>query len=177
MSTLVLERDGAVVAFACLGRGADLSNVVHEWGGAADDVLALLRAHLAGRCAAGGQDTLYLMAPSNDHGLVRRLTELGCEAAMGILGLGRVLDHGACAELLQRLIGSAGTAAFHTSSEGPGVRIATPCGQGFLTDDLLLGLLFPAFGLDEEVQDLRRSFGLESARFPVELFAWGLDSI
>ncbi len=177
MSTLVLERNGAVVAFACLGRGADLKNVVHEWGGAVDDVLVLLRAHLAGRCAAGGEGTLFLMAPSNSEELVRRLTELGCEAALGILGLGRVLDHGACAELLQRLIGTAGKATFHAGPEGPGVRIATPTGQGQLTDDLLLGLLFPAFGLDEEVQELRRSFGLERAGFPIELFAWGLDSI
>ena len=177
MSTLVLERGGAVTAFACLGRGLDLKDVVHEWGGATDDVLALLRAHLTGRCAAGGEGTLFLMAPSNSDGLVRRLAELGCEATVGILGLGRVLDHVACAELLQRLIGAAGTAAFHADPAGPGVLLTTPRGEAHLTDDLLLALLFPAYGLDDEVQELRRSFGLQSARFPLELFAWGLDSI
>lgn len=177
MSTLVLERQGAPVAFACLGRGADLKDVIHEWGGKTEDVLAVLRAHLELRSAAGGMDTLFLMVPTTAVEIADRLTALGCEVTMGILGLGRVLDHPACADLLQRLIGDAGTAVFHTTEEGPGVSIATPHGQGHLTDDLLLGVLFPAFGLDDEVQELRTSFGLQRALFPINLFAWGLDSI
>jgi GNAT superfamily N-acetyltransferase len=177
MSTLVLERAGAAVAFACLGRGVDLTDVIHEWGGDTEDVLGLLRAHLEARTKAGLMDTLFLMAPSHAVELVARLRGLGCEVTMGILGLGRVLDHGACAELVQRLIGTAGTAVFSASPDGPGVSVTTPTGQGFLTDDLLLALLFPAFGMDDEVQELRTSFGLEQALFPVDLFAWGLDSI
>ena len=105
------------------------------------------------------------------------MVALGFEASLGLLGLGRVLDHGACAELLQRLLGSEGTAEFHASEQGPGVRLACPGGQGLLDDDLLLGLLFPAQGLHEDVDAMRRSFGLEGARFPMDLFAWGLDSI
>jgi hypothetical protein len=32
-------------------------------------------------------------------------------------------------------------------------------------------------GLDREVEEFRKSFGLEEAKFPIDLFAWGLDSI
>jgi hypothetical protein len=117
------------------------------------------------------------MAPITAGAMVEHLVALGCDASVGILGLGRVLDHAACAELVQRCLGGAGTAEFHTSAGGPGVALACPDGQGFLNDDLILTLLFPAMGLDREVEEFRKSFGLEEAKFPIDLFAWGLDSI
>lgn len=152
--------------------------MIHEWSGDVDQVLALCRAHLEARFAADEPEhALYLMAPLTASDLVERVIGLGFEAALGMLGLGRVLDHAACADLMQGLLGSEGTAEFYASEQGPGVRLACPGGEGFLDDDLLLGLLFPAQGLHEDVEEMRRSFGLERARFPVDLFAWGLDSI
>jgi hypothetical protein len=181
MSTLVVERDGAVTAYACLGRGHDLHDVIHEWGGSIEDVLALIRAHLEARYPDGrpvdGKDGLFLMAPLTAGALVEHLVALGCDASIGILGLGRVLDHAACARLLQDLLGDAGTAELHPTPEGPRIAFSCPDGQGLLNDDMLLTLLFPALGAEEDVEELRRSFGLEAARFPVDLFAWGLDSI
>lgn len=44
LTTLVLERDGAVVAYACTGKGADLHGHWHELGGSDDDVAELLPA-------------------------------------------------------------------------------------------------------------------------------------
>jgi predicted N-acetyltransferase YhbS len=44
MATVVLERDGAVVAYACYGKGADLQNHWHEVGGDDEDVALLLPA-------------------------------------------------------------------------------------------------------------------------------------
>jgi GNAT superfamily N-acetyltransferase len=175
MTVLVRERAGAPVAYACLGRGIDLKNVVHEWAGATDDMLALIAALLAPR-AAGPDGDLFLMAPRAEAELIGRLQALGCDATIGILGLARVLDRGAFAGLLQRLVGTAGRAEAIPGEPG-GVQLTTQKAKGLLNDDMLLGLLFPAFGLDEEIQAFRESFGLTSARFPLELFAWGLDSI
>ncbi len=42
MWTCVLERDGNVLAYACVGKGADLQNWWHEFGGADADVATLL---------------------------------------------------------------------------------------------------------------------------------------
>jgi hypothetical protein len=61
MLTLVRERRGAPshppqpVAHACLGRGRDLADVVHDWSGEPEDVLALLRAHLERRFPGRGR--------------------------------------------------------------------------------------------------------------------------
>jgi len=181
MSTLVLERDGKVTGYACLGKGHDLADVIHEWGGSIEDVLALVRSHLDARFPADAaptdNDRLFLMAPITAGTMVEHLVSLGCDASIGILGLGRVLDHAACAELMQACLGDAGTAEFHTTEAGPGVALACKEGQGFLNDDLILTVLFPAMGLDQEVEEFRKSFGLEQAKFPIDLFAWGLDSI
>ena len=46
LSTVVLERDGAVVAYACTGKGADLHGHWHELGGSDEDLAELLPAAL-----------------------------------------------------------------------------------------------------------------------------------
>ena len=46
MTTLVLERDDAIVAYACCGKGADLAGHWHELGGSDRYVAELLRAAL-----------------------------------------------------------------------------------------------------------------------------------
>lgn len=54
MQTVVLERDGAAVAYACCGKGADLQGHWHELGGSDDDLARLLPAamHLIDRVDA-----------------------------------------------------------------------------------------------------------------------------
>lgn len=54
MKTIVLERGGAPVAYACTGKGADLQGHWHELGGADEDIAALLPAamHLTGQVEA-----------------------------------------------------------------------------------------------------------------------------
>lgn len=42
MTTLVLERDGHVVAYACTGKGADLQGHWHELGGSDEDIAQLI---------------------------------------------------------------------------------------------------------------------------------------
>ena len=46
MTTLVLERDARIVAYACCGKGADLHEHWHELGGSDDDLARLLPAAL-----------------------------------------------------------------------------------------------------------------------------------
>jgi hypothetical protein len=54
MTTLVLERDGAVAAYACCGKGADLHGHWHEVGGSDADLAELLPAslHVCGQTEA-----------------------------------------------------------------------------------------------------------------------------
>ncbi len=59
MTVAVLERDGAPVAYACCGKGADLQGWWHELGGADDDLAVLL----PGAMALAGQDEALLILP------------------------------------------------------------------------------------------------------------------
>jgi GNAT superfamily N-acetyltransferase len=54
MTVLALERGGAVVAYACCGKGADLQGHWHELGGSDEDLARLLPAalHVAGQTRA-----------------------------------------------------------------------------------------------------------------------------
>jgi GNAT superfamily N-acetyltransferase len=64
MTTVVLERNGAVVAYACLGKGADLQDHWHELGGGDADLAILLPAamHVAERTEA-----VLLLPPYRQH--------------------------------------------------------------------------------------------------------------
>jgi GNAT superfamily N-acetyltransferase len=59
MRVFVLERGGAVVAYACTGKGADLQGYWHELGGSDDDLALLLPAVLH----AAEQTEAYLLLP------------------------------------------------------------------------------------------------------------------
>ncbi|MFO1076338.1 MAG: GNAT family N-acetyltransferase [Planctomycetota bacterium] len=54
LECVVLEREGAIAAYACCGKGADLADHWHELGGSDADVAALLQValHLTGRIEA-----------------------------------------------------------------------------------------------------------------------------
>ncbi|MBL8739237.1 MAG: GNAT family N-acetyltransferase [Planctomycetes bacterium] len=65
LSTLVLERDGAVVAYACTGKGADLHGFWHELGGSDEDLAELLPAALH----ALGEIEMQLLLPPYRHEL------------------------------------------------------------------------------------------------------------
>lgn len=69
MTTVVRERDGVVVAYACCGKGADLQGHWHEVGGTDAEVATLLPAamHVTGQVEA------MLLLPMYRPGLVERL--------------------------------------------------------------------------------------------------------
>ncbi len=183
MTTLVRERPrGAgepaeLVAYACLGRGRDLADAIHEWAGDSEDVLALVRAQLERRFPSGEQGALFLIAPPSASDLAYRLLRIGALSKRGILGLGRILDRARAAQLLGARLGAEGSATLVEGAEGPRFRIHGPRSEGQLDDDGALALLLGASDVRGEVARFLARFGLEHARLPLELFAWGLDSI
>lgn len=161
MLTLVRERPAAAthpalpVAYACLGRGRDLVDAIHDWAGEPEDVLALVRAHLERRFPAGEPGALFLMAPPAATELLYRLVKLGAVAKSGILALGKVLDHAAAGALLADVLGTPVT----------------------LEPEAQTALLFGGPELAAEAQALLARLGHARARLPLEPFAFGLDSL
>ena len=178
MLTLVRERSGAPshppqpVAYACLGRGRDLTDAVHEWAGESEDVLALVRAHLERRFPAREPGALFLMAPPSAGELGYRLLRLGAPSKRGILGLGKLLDPCAASELLCAVLGERAA----TWSEGR-LTLHGPRASAALDLDAVQALLFGAPEVREDVRALLARLGFESARLPLDPFVFGLDSI
>lgn len=179
MQTIVIERSGEPVAYACLGRGQDLAGIVHEWAGATEDVLALLRAHLESMLSTP-QTTgaVYVMVPPTASDLRDRLVSLDFASLDGVLGLGKVLDRAAVGLALQERIHPEGSVLVEDDAHGAArvYLVGRTCGVE-LTDDDLLHLLMPARGIRTEIDDLAKGFGLDLAGLPLQPFCWGLDSI
>jgi hypothetical protein len=179
MVTLVRERAAAPgqpvlpQAYACLGRGRDLPDSIHEWAGASEDVLSLLRAHLERRYPDGAAGALFLLGPPAASDLAYRLTRLGVSSRRGILGLGRVIDLERAAALLGELLdGTVPRVEERTVVlEGPSGRVAR------LDPDLVLAVLFGAPDVREDVRALMGRLGHGNVALPLQPFAWGLDSI
>lgn len=178
MLTLVRERASAPgqaprpVAYACLGRGRDLRDVIHEFGGAPEDVLALLRAHLERRLSATESGALVLMAPPAGE-VVGSLTSLGAPSSDGILGLGKLLDVGGSGALLAAVLGPRA----RLEARGGGLCLGGPSGVAELDATTLQALLFGGPGVREEIEALLRRLGFPRARLPLDPFAFGLDSL
>lgn len=177
MRTLVLERDGEVAAYACMGRGADFARTIHEWAGKSDDVLALVRAHAAEENATEPQN-VFLLAPATAKDLADALRDFELSPTAGILGLGKLLDRRKAAELfdthtptqLRIDVEEAGGAS-------PRVTAAGPSGRRELDDEMLLDLLFPSRDNRAELVVTAQACGVDLRTLPIPIFAWGLDSI
>lgn len=170
MTTLVVEREGAPAAYACLGRGADLTNVVHEWAGSSADVLALVRAH---RERHAGEAPLVLMVPPSADAVRSRLELAGVPGARGVLAMAKLVSRTAAAELLAGFAGDAG----RVEPRGAGVAIAGPAGEVVLSAEETLLVLFPPRADRGVVEAVEGETGLSLVGLPLTPFVWGLDSI
>jgi len=177
MEVLVIERWGRIAGYTCLGRGADLQNVVHEWAGDAQALLTLLREHFARRKERGNEEGLYLICPPSAVDVAERLCKAGAEMAQGVVGMGKILrplDAGKlAAELLDRRGGVSCTGA---DAEG-GVSFSGPKGQVNCTREALIELLFAPRAERTLVEDIGGRLGVPGVELPLTPFLWGLDSI
>ena len=179
MVVLVRERAAAPghpalpVAYACLGKGRDLADTIHDWAGATEDVLALVRAHLERRFGSGETGALFMMAPPQAAELGYRLVSLGAVVRRGVLGLGKLLDLDAAASLLESFVG--GEVASVSAS---GVTLRGPASGAELDLDGFQALLFGGAEVRSEVRSFLARLGFDGALpLPLEPFVFGLDSI
>lgn len=177
METLVLQHQSVVRAYACLGRGADFQNTVHEWGGEAEDVVALLAEHARRSARAGIEDPIALIAPPDASALRKRLTDLGAQVVEGVLAMAKPLDTRVLAELLGRFGGEWRAEQDRSPGSHSAVVLRGPSGRLALSGDQVMETLFAARGERTAIAKLEHSLGSLAPKLPLAPFIWGLDSI
>lgn len=169
MNLLVRERHGEVVAYAARGRGEDLQQVMHEWAGECQDVLALSRAQL--ETIGGGK--LIMMTPSNREDVARFLLTAGIAGIMGILGMGKVISLPGMASFLTQHSGEGCT----FEAIGNGLRLTGPTGNLDMEPSDALLAVVPPRGERGVVEAFEQLTGGTFPDLPFNAFVWGLDSI
>ena len=177
MEVLVCERWGRIDAYACLGRGRDLRDTVHEWAGDARALLALLRSFLERRAGRGEEGELYLMSPRSAIDLAARLKAVGVEPVRGVLAMGKVLDLAAFAELARFALDRRGATGVRLDAGGERVHLLGERAELVCSRADLLEVVFPARGDPSNADLAADALGLPKGRLPLEPFVWGLDSI
>lgn len=169
MNLLVRERHGAVVAYAARGRGEDLQQVMHEWAGECQDVLALSRAQL--ETIGGGK--LVLMTPTDRADVARYLLTAGIPGISGILGMGKVVSVPGMASFLTQHSGEGCT----FEAVGNGLRLTGPTGNLDMEPSDALLAVVPPRGERGVVEAFEQLTGGTFPDLPLNAFVWGLDSI
>ncbi len=192
MTRFVRERDGEVVAYSCMGRGKDLADAIHEWGGAGvDDVLALLRANLEHRFSTETAEDalaksiapdddlrfLFFMAPPAARELCERLEDLGAPSSESMLGLAKILDRDVVAKCVDGLLGPRGTVEALDGATARGYSVRGPKGEALVDDEGMLAILLGVDAVSGDVASFFGELGLNDVALPLPVFAWGLDSI
>lgn len=176
MTTLVCDLGGEVSAYACLGRGHDLHDVVHEWAGDTDDVLRLVRAHLERRMDTGSEAEIYVMAPGAHGELQGRLALAGVPSSVGVLGMAKVIDPEGLAFVCAQALGPRGLVRVKTGEKDT-VEFVGPAGRVLVANDDLLDLALAARGERGIARALAKNLGIDDRGLPLLPFIWGLDSI
>jgi hypothetical protein len=177
MEVLVVERWGRIAGYTCLGRGADMQNVVHEWAGDAQALLTLLREHLARRKERGVAESLYLICPPSAVDVAERLTKAGAQMSQGVVGMGKILRPLEAGELAATLLDRRGGVSCTGADGQGGVTFAGPKGEVGCTREALLELLFAARAERAMVESVGGRLGVPGVELPLTPFLWGLDSI
>ena len=172
METFVCERDGEIVGYACMGRGEDLGQVIHEWAGAPDAVLPIVSRLWSNH--REDVERLFMMVPPSEADFTAFFEFVKARGANGILAMAKLGDTEAMAEVFDATTPADVTAK--AASENA-IDVTGPSGTLRLTDHEILLALCPPRG-DRRVTDVLESeIGATLPNLPIKPFVWGLDSI
>lgn len=178
METLILQEAEEVRAYACLGRGADFAHTIHEWGGSAADVLALVRTHVERSLRRGEGEEVFLIAPTTARELQALARGVGARESRGVLALAKPLDLAPLAELFAESAGALVRATVDADSTGGSACVIDGGARKLhLSAQDLLDVLFPARGACDRLGEIERALDVSLPSLPLAPFLWGLDSI
>ena len=167
-----------VEGFAMRGRGDDLQEVIHEWGGRPEAAIRCCRA-LIERCAPWNE--LFLMSPEEHDALAWALRRAGARVVKQPLAWMRVASSSALAGDVAALISRDASLEIDPLDQGRAFRVRSGRGECTLGHAALLESLFGGGGQSDPApirRSLRAPLGEAAVqRLPLPLHVAGLESI
>ncbi|MFK8139234.1 MAG: hypothetical protein AB8E15_12815, partial [Bdellovibrionales bacterium] len=161
-------------AYAVEGKGADLQNYIHEWGGDISSLYQLFNTIRKER----GQDMNVLM-PYHSQNIIRDLTEKGFRSHFGYLGMFKVLNPANTIPKLQKYLNSGLQRTDINLSQVPDGKLKLKTNASSLVFDeteltqLMFGPKVPEVFTNLNSQD----YDQICAVLPMPIWIWGWDSV
>lgn len=167
------DKNNNLVAYAVVGKGADLGGYVHEWGGGVSKLLSLFSYIRKTRNSA-----ITIITPPHCKNLIEKMTALGFLRADGFLGMVKILNPAQFCAKVKKGARALGVDNLVFEKQGDEYYFGRP-GQIFKTSSLtdITRLVFgpqkptEIYPFDDETNKLI------SKVFPIQMWMWGWDSI
>ncbi len=162
-----------LLAYAVEGKGADLKDHIHEWGGGVQEIILLLTQV---RRSLGRP--IRVMAPAHSQNLIRQMVSHGAKTQNGWLGLIKILNLQNILGKVHRYARTLGIAdlVLENSSEGYVLGFGENLFQISSEVDLLRLLFGPHKASHFKALDSQTATTLEEL-LPLPLWFWGWDSV
>lgn len=164
------DQKGQLVAYAIEGKGADLTDYIHEWGGSVSAIVSLmssLRKHKA--------RPFTMILPNHAVNLLVALQKLPITAGQGYLGMIKLLRTELLFAKIHRAARSIGIADLVLAKSDDGFQIGLGKDVRNLSDEKAVTQFL--FGPCPDLGFLPSTEERLSKMFPLPLWVWGWDSV
>lgn len=166
-------KQGALAAYAVEGKGIDLQNYVHEWGGS---VTALI--HLLGFIREQKKQSFTMIVPKHSENLNSKLTELASYQNTGYLGMIKIINFNQLSQKIKKAFRSLGISDIVLERHDGYFLFG--CGQDLCTvvsEGELVQILFGPAKIEELNIFQKGTVDKLLKVLPLPLWIWGWDSI
>lgn len=164
------DSTGALVAYAVEGKGADLTDYIHEWGGKVSAIVALLSWV---RKSKGRPITL--ISPNHSVNLLLALQRYPVTINQGFLGMIKIVNHDQFFQKIHRAAKTLGISDFILDKTPQGIQVGIGSETRTYADEK--DFVQMALGPHCEFGGVPSTNEKLSRLFPLPLWIWGWDSI
>lgn len=167
------NKQNQLMAYAVEGKGADLQNYIHEWGGQVTSLLDLIQYMIQTE-----NKSYTVMVPAHSVNLRQKLSEVADSAHQGYLGMIRIQDFDSVANKVKRAFRAEGLDLITLEKQHG--QIVFGYGSDLYTLDNesdLVQLLFGPLQMEQLGFMKPETQKVLSKMLPLPLWVWGWDSI
>lgn len=168
------DQNNNLKAFAVEGRGADLTNYIHEWAGGTQELLALF-SHIQAKYENG----VVIISPEHSQNLNSQLKSHNLKHHQGNLGMIKITNLNHVMFKLQRYARAIGIDNFIIAQDkDQSIIIGTKKHQYRLKDEAALTRLLFTPGVSKEIKNIdKETKEIFNQILPIPIWVWGWDSV